>query len=246
MVHEIFYKFFMMLKKIKPTIKFIIAGDFNQLEPVQCRYNNAYDGLFNYSNSQCLMELCDFNKQTLTLCRRSDDILFTMCRFSNIMNITKSGFKSNFTDRHLAYTNKKRIEINNICMDLRAKNSKKKILFIKKLDGDEMSQDVKLVTKVPIIIKVNDKTLEIVNNEQFVITKIIGDEITIKNDERELKINMDIFQKVFFVAYCITIHKSQGASYNFPYTIHEFDRLDKKLRYVALTRATDINHINIV
>ena len=50
MVHEIFYKFFMMLKKIKPTIKFIIAGDFNQLEPVQCRYNNAYDGLFNYSN----------------------------------------------------------------------------------------------------------------------------------------------------------------------------------------------------
>jgi hypothetical protein len=246
MVHEIFYKFFMMLKKIKPTIKFIIAGDFNQLEPVQCRYNNAYDGLFNYSNSQCLMELCDFNKQTLTLCRRSDDILFTMCRFSNIMNITKSGFKSNFTDRHLAYTNKKRIEINNICMDLRAKNSKKKILFIKKLDGDEMSQDVKLVTKVPIISKVNDKTLEIVNNEQFVITKIIGDEITIKNDERELKINMDIFQKVFFVAYCITIHKSQGASYNFPYTIHEFDRLDKKLRYVALTRATDINHINIV
>jgi ATP-dependent exoDNAse (exonuclease V) alpha subunit len=61
-----------------------------------------------------------------------------------------------------------------------------------------------------------------------------------------IKINMDIFQKVFFVAYCITIHKSQGASYNFPYTIHEFDRLDKKLRYVALTRATDINHINII
>ena len=44
----------------------------------------------------------------------------------------------------------------------------------------------------------------------------------------------------------ITIHKSQGASFNFPYTIHEWNRLNKRLRYVALTRATDKKFINII
>ena len=152
----------MMLKKIKPTIKFIIAGDFNQLEPVQCRYNNAYDGLFNYSNSQCLMELCDFNKQTLTLCRRSDDILFTMCRFSNIMNITKSGFKSNFTDRYLAYTNKKRIEVNEDCMKkYKGKyHGYKPILDANKHDTN--SQEVTLYPELPIICKKNNMNFKII------------------------------------------------------------------------------------
>jgi ATP-dependent exoDNAse (exonuclease V) alpha subunit len=48
------------------------------------------------------------------------------------------------------------------------------------------------------------------------------------------------------VAFATTIHKSQGATYNFPYTIHQFNRLDERLRYVALTRATDMKFINIV
>ncbi len=34
MLGEVFYKFLMMIKKIKPNIKFIISGDYNQLKPV--------------------------------------------------------------------------------------------------------------------------------------------------------------------------------------------------------------------
>ena len=37
MVKEIFYKFFVMIQRIKPNIKFIIAGDFNQLPPINDR-----------------------------------------------------------------------------------------------------------------------------------------------------------------------------------------------------------------
>ena len=59
-------------------------------------------------------------------------------------------------------------------------------------------------------------------------------------------INIDKFQEYFYPAYCITIHKSQGQTYDFPYTIHEWNRLNKKLKYVALTRATDIKLINII
>ena len=54
------------------------------------------------------------------------------------------------------------------------------------------------------------------------------------------------FQRLFYVAYCITVHKSQGETYNEPYTIHEFERFDGRLKYVALSRATDFRLINIL
>jgi chromosomal replication initiation ATPase DnaA len=64
MVKEIFYKFFVMIKRIKPTIKFIIAGDFQQLPPINDRIENK-DHEFNYKSSVALKELCDFNKLEL-------------------------------------------------------------------------------------------------------------------------------------------------------------------------------------
>ena len=41
MVQEIYYKFFIYLKRANPKIKFIIAGDFEQLLPVKDRVKNA-------------------------------------------------------------------------------------------------------------------------------------------------------------------------------------------------------------
>ena len=70
--------------------------------------------------------------------------------------------------------------------------------------------------------------------------------VCFKNEDKELMIQLEKFQEFFYPAYCITIYRAQGASYNFPYTIHEFNRLDKKLKYVALTRSTDIKFINIL
>ena len=54
MMHEKFYKFFIMIKKMKPLIKFVIAGDFEQLLPVKDRVENC-----DYKNSVALFELCD-------------------------------------------------------------------------------------------------------------------------------------------------------------------------------------------
>ena len=81
MVSENFYKFFIMLKRIKPNIKLIIAGDFNQLTPIDDRIQENIDYEFDYKNSIALKELCDNNKLELNKCRRSDDILYNMCKF---------------------------------------------------------------------------------------------------------------------------------------------------------------------
>ena len=55
MMHEVFYKLF---KKIKPDIKYILSGDYNQLKQVNDRISQYTD----YGNSPCLFELADFNK----------------------------------------------------------------------------------------------------------------------------------------------------------------------------------------
>jgi hypothetical protein len=162
------------------------------------------------------------------------------------MSVEKTNFKSDFTFKHLCYTNKKRIEINDIMMMKRYKAYKKTPLKLSKSEFDENSQDVILCPQVPVIAHVNCKKLDIVNNEEFVIKKITQDQILITNSRKELIICIGDFQRLFYVAYAMTIHKSQGCTFDFDYTIHEWDKLDQRLRYVALTRATDLKYINVI
>jgi ATP-dependent exoDNAse (exonuclease V) alpha subunit len=58
-----------------------------------------------------------------------------------------------------------------------------------------------------------------------------------KNEKKEIKIGVFDFQRLFRVAYCITIHSSQGMSIDKCYTLHEWRKYDKRLKYVALSRA---------
>ena len=51
MVKEIFYKFFKMLRRIKPNIKIIVAGNFNQLSPIDDGIQKNINHEFNYINS---------------------------------------------------------------------------------------------------------------------------------------------------------------------------------------------------
>jgi AAA domain len=241
MLQEIFYKFFIMIKRIKPNFKFIIAGDFNQLPPVKDRIGES----FNYSNCQALLELCDFNKVQLSKCKRSDGFVVD---FETINNIKKESFKSNFTLRHLAFTNKNRIAINNKCMDSEAQKYKKSKIYIEKNINDSNSQDMKDFPKLPIICKVNSKEHDVVNNKQFIVTKLDNkfNNIIDVNEEKELKLSVKEFGEMMYLAYCITIHCSQGQSYDDSYTIHEWWRLTDKLKYVDLTRATNKDLINII
>jgi ATP-dependent exoDNAse (exonuclease V) alpha subunit len=63
---------------------------------------------------------------------------------------------------------------------------------------------------------------------------------------KTLKIKADEFQKLFRIGYAFTTHSAQGMSIDKPYTIHEFNKMDQKLKYVALSRATKYENINII
>ena len=55
------------------------------------------------------------------------------------------------------------------------------------------------------------------------------------------------FHKFFYLGFCITIHASQGQTFNEKYTIHDFGykHFCDKAKYVALSRSTNINNIQI-
>jgi ATP-dependent exoDNAse (exonuclease V) alpha subunit len=238
MIKEIFYKFFISYKIQKKDIKFIIVGDFNQLKPINDRVD-----IDDYKNTWALNELCDGNRIQLTKCRRSDDKLFNLCKFESIMDVSKDNFSSNFTSKHLSYTHKTRMNINKKMM---RKMRGDDYIKVGKVKYDEHSQDVSLFEKLPVICKVNNRKLEIVNNEEFIISSVDTEQTTLKNEFKELTIETAKFQKLFYPAYCITIHASQGSTYDEPYTIHDWNLLTNRLRYVALTRGTKYDYINIV
>ena len=129
MVHEIYYKFLLIIKQLKPKVKFIISGDFKQLPPVCDRVIDI-----DYKNSNILYELSDKNRLTLSTCRRANDKLFNICK--NVKKVKKSDFDNKFKKINLCYTNKKTIEINKILMDKQNK---------KNYAGLKLKENVKIV-----------------------------------------------------------------------------------------------------
>ncbi len=88
-------------------------------------------------------------------------------------------------------------------MQIAAKRDRTKNYFIlPPLPYDENNQEVKLVRKMPIIAKVNNSKLKLINNDRYIISKInIADkEITVKavrNDETTFK-NAYIISSIYY------------------------------------------------
>ena len=138
--------------------------------------------------------------------------------------------------------------MNQIYREKKSKNPKLTPLELPALTYDPNSQDVVLVAGCPIIARKNDMNYDVFNNETFTIKQIQHKTgiIIVSDEAREVQVPFTEFQNLFHPAYCITTHKSQGTTFNHPYTIHEWEKLDTRLKYVALSRATEKDKINIM
>ena len=90
--------------------------------------------------------------------------------------------------------------------------------------------------------------LEIANNDTFKVVSIKKNQGEIKNGielDNGLVLDKNDFAKLFYVAYCITVHKSQGETIKNDYTIYEWWKMDTALRYVSLSRGINKDSINI-
>jgi ATP-dependent exoDNAse (exonuclease V) alpha subunit len=241
MVRELFYKVLLTLKQAKPHIKFIICGDFFQLKPVLDTVSKSYE------HSRVLYELVDGRMLTLTVCKRSDDVLFKICeKVKHGIEIDTTEFPRKKTMLNICFTNKTRKALNRDCMDRYISENTKRFIQVEKLHYDENSQDYTLMEGMPLIARVNKKSIGIVNNEVFDVEKIDKDSITVKNEFKTVVIPTQDISRTFNLGFARTTHKSQGDTFDVPYTIYEWRKMDTALRYVAISRANDIKNINIM
>ena len=240
MCHD-FYKLFILIKRVFSKMKFIISGDYQQLPPVKDNWNG------DYKNSPAMHQLCDGNRIQLTICKRSDDVLFNLCK--NVNDIVKNDFEiKELTYKNIAYTHKTRMRINQECMTRFHTQYNYDFINIKKDDKNPKSQDIILSKYMPILCKKTNKKLHILNSEIFKVHKITSTHFTIINDAKE-KIDIDNkdFHQFFYPGFCITVYASQGETYTEKYTIYDwhFEHFCNKAKYVAMSRSSNIDFIQI-
>jgi ATP-dependent exoDNAse (exonuclease V) alpha subunit len=170
---------------------------------------------------------------------------------SNTKNINKNTFKNQVkgqTVKNVCFFNETRKRVNTQHMNKMVKEKHKQLPFeLPKLPWDGNSQNVKLLSGMPIIARVDRDSLNICNNDMFVIEEIQYSTATteiLSEDNKTIKIPFNEFQKLFYIAFCITTHESQGSTFAEPYTIYDWDHMDETLKYVALSRTIHKNNIN--
>jgi ATP-dependent exoDNAse (exonuclease V) alpha subunit len=153
----------------------------------------------------------------------------------------------------ISYVNDKKFGIvNNQTFVINQIIKKNKINLSDLKNRDDMINYINLNKN--IVDKKTMKKLDTLNKDE--LKKIIKDinKITVDNfveiieddgDKNIILIPIEKFQSLFFLAFCITVHRSQGCTFDKSYTIHEWNKYNDEMKYVALSRSTDIKYINI-
>ena len=230
--------------------KFVLSGDFGQLDPVE---TNIYD----VENSEVFSEICDGQLLEFTKDWRAQNdpeyALFTQDKLKvrNGEMIDFKTYEKKECRKSLAWTNSTRKAINLKWMNKEAKENKHIIV-----DNIKVFKGLPIIANKTISIaqyseskegekKQKDMKQDVKNNEEFEVVDYTEKYIKIKNNRLSFQIKYDSM-KHFDLAYCITVHKAQGSTFNFEFSIYEYSRFDKKLLYTAISRSTQKSFINFM
>ena len=195
-----------------------------------------------YEKCSVLKYLCDGNRLELTEYMRATDM----------NDILDGDYSRGFGDRrdvdiHLVYTNRKRKELNAICMD-RWAGSGKNVLEVAYTGNDTTGrggQDVKLMVGMPVYAIRTDKKIGIFNSEKFKVSGIT-DGVSLIGENKTIHVSCEDFMYRFVVGFATTTHKCQGITINEPYAIWEWRVMSTRGRYVAVSRASSYGLINVI
>lgn len=247
MLNKPLWNLIYLLKCSLPDKCFILLGDYRQVVGIE---NNKNDILEDYFNHPCVKYICNYNKITLNKIHRYDNELLELSNniYDDIdVDISKYTFKLN-ARRNICYFNNTRKRVNEYW------NNKEKTvfsIFIPQDPEDNYTQDMYIYENCPIISRVNtyDENSEILyaNSETFNVISVNNKYIYLQNEmNNSLKVEVKDFNKNFALNYCTTTHKTQGETITEDFNIYDWDFMDKKLKYTAITRAKDIKNIGIV
>ena len=240
-----------LLKQEAPNIIFLLLGDEKQCPPVEDEVM-----IEDYFNHPSVKYICNYNRNVLNVRKRYDETLYNLLEDVNAINVSNiKKYPKLTTERNICYYNKTRIRVNKMW------NDKKKTtgdLFIPALidnDPRKLTQDMYVYNGLPVIAmktKHEGDDLLFANSETFEVCEIGDDYISMYNERPDdngnksvYKYNCPIedFNKYFLMNYCSTTHKSQGETIVDNFTIYDWNFMDIKIRYTALSRARKIEQV---
>ena len=77
------------------------------------------------------------------------------------------------------------------------------------------------------------------------IDSVTSESLILKSEDDTFQIATKDFHKFYYLGFCLTIHASQGESFSDRYTIYDWYQLEPKAKYVAMSRGTNIQNIQI-
>lgn len=228
------------LKRTNPHIKFLLVGDMRQCGPVEevdTRYKE-------YDNHPTVMALACYQRGVLNTRRRYDKLLWDLSE--DPMNAREAyAFGSEQHEMSLCYLNETRRRVNDMMMRARKPDD---AVLLPEDPWDDRSQDTWLYEGLPVIGRATRGALEVVNMQRFVVTAVDAEERSIMctdvDDFSTITVSFDEFHTVLEPAYALTVHRAQGSTLPEQITIYDWDHMDKKLRYTAMTRATAAANIH--
>ena len=245
MISKELWKRICLLKRACPHLKFLLLGDDKQIPPVE---EETYDDYFNHS---AVKFLCNYKRNTLRVLKRYDIDLYNLLCDVNKLDTSMFGTKENRIN--ICYYNSTRKAVNKLW------NNREKscdCLFVPEDIYNEYSQDMYVYPNLPVIAtKTKKDSAETLyaNSESFVVSGYDTKNIYIfnerPNDEGvsiryELKLPIKEFSTDFVLNYCTSTHKSQGSTITDDFTIYDWEAMDTKLRYTALSQSKSIAQVS--
>ena len=257
MIPCMFYREILRLKRRYPKIQLILAGDFYQLAPVGEEH-------IKFADLSALRNICEYKLELLVEKRANDDPqkeLFALIK-QNAKQVYFDPGNFNRIDKllplNLSYTNHTRLGVNRKCM-VKYRPEDKSAYFklpsssSPRQDGENKYGQMTWVYRgLPVRCRKRvakdayGNKIEILNGMTFVVKDYTEKVITLTNNDQEFAIpRNDDFVYNFNPNYCMTIHASQGQTFDQPYGLYDVNLYDEKLLYVALSRSTRLSNIHV-
>lgn len=242
MIDKKIWKLLCEMKRLT-NITFILSGDPDQLEPV----GDDLPKERHYFNHPVVKYLVNYNLVELNVNHRFDkDLKKVLIDFKAKGNINTQDYKCiKDTDYNICFYNGTRKLLNN---KYNMKYKTNDAFMLSHTPTDEYTQDTWIYKGLPIISRVTMKDRSQLNNEEYIIEECNQENIICKSLERDnhvITIDTNDFQKLFMMSYAISTYKAQGSTVTKDYTIYDWNDMNKKMKYTALSRARRIDQIQI-
>jgi len=259
MISKELWKRLCLVKQQLPHIIFLLLGDEKQTAPVEDEQN-----IKDYFNHPAVKYICNYNKNILNVRKRYDEKLYNLLEEVDNIDINdKVAYPPLITTRNICYYNKTRIKVNKMWNDKLKHDATDKVFipkYINSKDADDkyskQSQDMTIYNGLPVIAMRTkwDKEdgLLFANSETFEVCDFGDDYISVYNERPDENGNKEAyiyncpiedFNKYFVMNYCSTTHKAQGETITENFTIYDWEAMNTKLKYTALSRAKKVEQV---